>query len=177
MIRPLRQNLSKYAVVIGAAFVPVAALADEALLSRYGPLVDACFAKTETVTATDCIGIATSACMEGEEGGETTLGMSMCNHAETLAWDAHLNAEYQTTMAWAKVADEDEAVHFPEYAYRAEKLRDAQRAWIAFRDAECGLDYALWGSGSMRHIAGTDCKMRLTGERATELRAMREMFQ
>lgn len=151
--------------------------ADEDLLSRYGPLVDACFAYSDTVAAADCIGVATSACMEREEGGQTTIGIAGCNQAETEAWDGHLNAEYQATMAWAKASDADEAVNFPEYATRADNLLAAQRAWIAFRDAECGLDYALWGSGSMRHIAGTDCLMRLTAERAIELRAKRGMFE
>ena len=33
---------------------------------------------------------------------------------------------------------------FPEFANRAKALRDAQRAWIRFRDAECGLAYAVW---------------------------------
>ena len=169
----IRNTLLAAAVFWG----PMAGLAqaDEDLLARYGPLVDACFARSET--ATECIGIAAAACTEGEEGGQTTIGIAGCNQAETEAWDAHLNAEYQATMAWAKAADAGEAVYFPEYAIRADKLLAAQRAWIAFRDAECGLEYAQWGSGSMRHIAGTDCRMRMTGERAAQLRAMRGMFE
>ena len=54
---------------------------------------------------------------------------------------------------------------------------EAQRAWIAFRDTACALDYAEWGSGSMRNIAWADCRMQMTAERTIELRAMREMFQ
>ena len=115
--------------------------------------------------------------MAGEDGGETTLGMSMCMADEVELWDGILNAEYRETMDFAKAMDAGEVEYFPEYAKRAEALRDAQRAWIAFRDAECALAYAEWGSGSMRHIAGSECVMRMTAERALELRAMRERFQ
>ena len=80
-------------------------------------------------------------------------------------------------MAWAKAGDADDMANFPEFANRADSLRAAQRAWIAFRDAECGLEYALWGSGSMRNIAGTDCLMHMAAERTIELRAKREFMQ
>ena len=74
-------------------------------------------------------------------------------------------------------ADEEEAAYFPEFAVRAEKLLEAQRAWIVYRDAECALDYAEWGAGSMRNIAHADCRLQMTAERTIELRRMREMFQ
>ncbi len=124
-----------------------------------------------------CIGQMSQTCMDSQDGGHTTLGMSSCLGAEADVWDRFLNAEYKATMAWSKAADEGEAVYFPEYAKRVESLRAAQRAWIAFRDAECSLAYAQWGSGSMRNIAGADCRMQMTAKRALELRDMREMFE
>jgi uncharacterized protein YecT (DUF1311 family) len=115
--------------------------------------------------------------MDSQEGGHSTLGMTACLNAEADVWDGFLNTEYWATQDWAKAADEEEAAQFPEFAVMAERLREAQRAWIAFRDAECALSYAEWGSGSMRNIAHADCRMQMTAERTIELRRMREMFQ
>jgi uncharacterized protein YecT (DUF1311 family) len=53
-------------------------------------------------------------------------------------------------------------------------LREAQRAWIVFRDAECRAQYALYGTGSLRQVVGANCVMSETAERAIELRQMRE---
>lgn len=154
-----------------------AAAADPELIDRYTPLVARCLAQAEPEAQHACIGVAATACMEGEEGGQSTLGMSMCTDAETGIWDARLNAEYDRTMGAAQAMDAEDLEIFPEYARRADALRTAQRAWIAFRDAECALEYARWGAGSMRHVSGATCHLQLTAERAIELRAKREIWQ
>ncbi|MBT8416520.1 MAG: DUF1311 domain-containing protein [Silicimonas sp.] len=147
-------------------------------VADYGHILNDCYVSaTEAEARTACLGMMSTACMDSQDGGHTTLGMTSCLSAEAAVWDGHLNAEYRATRDWARAADEDEATHFPEFAVRAEKLLEAQRAWIAFRDAECALDYAEWGSGSMRNIAYADCMMQMTAERTIELRRMREMFQ
>ena len=156
----------------------VSAQSFEERLQVFADDLEICFFTGGTVRAQkDCIGDMATNCMDAEEGGHTTIGMSMCLSNEAEVWDGLLNREYKATMAWAKAADEDESEHFPEYANRAQALRAAQRAWIGFRDAECELSYTLWGAGSMRHIAGSDCIMEITAERAIELRAMREPFE
>lgn len=120
-----------------------------------------------------CIGALSDACQTGTAGGSTTLGITECAMRETAAWDVLLNEEYRAVRAGAKAADAAEAQHFPEFARRVISLRDAQRAWIAFRDAECALAYAEWGSGSMRGIAAAHCQLEMTAERTFTLRAMR----
>ena len=148
------------------------------LVSRYGPPLEACYAQAhDTPSRKACVGLLSGACVEQEEGGGTTLGISMCSQTETDVWDAILNAEYRQTMTWAKQRDAQEGPEFPAFANRADALRNAQRAWIAFRDAECELEYSLWGAGSMRHIAGSSCLMQQTAQRAIELRAKREDFE
>ncbi len=154
------------------------ALATEHEVDQFGAVLDTCYANAATHDArTACIGQMAETCMTGQEGGETTLGMSSCLAAEGDVWDRHLNTEYKALRDYMTAADKDESEYFPEFANRVEALLAAQRAWIAFRDAECALAYAEWGSGSMRHIAGTDCRMQMTAERTIELRSMREMFQ
>lgn len=147
------------------------ATAEEPDLATYMAGLPACLdAAPDTPGAEACIGRFAETCMNDEDGGFSTLGMSMCTQAETEAWDALLNREYQRAMADAKLLDAEDMHYFPGFAVRAEKLRDAQRAWITFRDAECELEYATGGSGSIRHIFGTSCFLQMTAERTIDLR-------
>lgn len=57
----------------------------------------------------------------------------------------------------------------------ADQLLDAQRAWIAFRDADCGLIYTIWADGSIRTVLAADCQMRKTAQRALEMRDLGSM--
>lgn len=154
------------------------AVADQELAARYGPLLLQCYENAPDGQAQiQCIGSLSGACIDQEDGGETTFGIASCNNAETLIWDGLLNDEYQKSMAWAKEGDAEDQTDFPEFANRANALRDAQRAWIPFRDANCNLDYAAWGAGSMRHIAGTSCLLQMTAERTIDLRFIRDFMQ
>ncbi len=169
------QVLSGLCALVFSAF---AASATEHEVASYGGILDACFIAAGNGEALEaCRGKMSDACMEHEDGGYSTLGMSSCISAETLVWDRYLNAEYGKTMRWAKAADADDAVHFPEFARRTDTLRAAQRAWIAYRDAECGLAYALWGAGSMRTIVASGCMLDMTARRTIDLHDMREPFE
>ena len=112
----------------------------------------------------DCVGDAADVCADGPEG-RTTLAISECLMAETAAWDAMLNEVYQRQMADLAA----QAADLPD------QLRAAQRAWIAFRDAECGLQYGLWQDGSMRVIVAGNCQLSKTAERTLELRDLGAM--
>lgn len=165
--------MSRLAVLCLLAAAP--AWADDDRPAAFVTGVEDCLTGADgTKAATDCIGQAADRCMAQAEGGYSTLGMSMCMHAETDAWDILLNGAYQQALATAKKMDANEAAHFRGFAVRAEKLRVAQRAWIAFRDAQCAFDYAVWGSGSMRNIAGASCFLQMTAERAIELNFLSE---
>ncbi|MDC1380629.1 DUF1311 domain-containing protein [Octadecabacter sp.] len=63
--------------------------------------------------------------------------------AEREAWDRLLNAEYASTMNGMRRVDAQEVEHFLQFANRADSLRTAQRAWIALRDADFTLEYAM----------------------------------
>ncbi|MDJ1008986.1 MAG: DUF1311 domain-containing protein [Paracoccaceae bacterium] len=158
----------------GLVASPATASDPTVLAARYGPALERCYAEGGVLAA--CKGRLSDPCMETEVGGYSTTGMVFCMQAETLVWDAHLNAEYRLSMDWAGAMDAADSL-FPGFARRAEALRSAQRAWIAFRDAQCRLDYAVWGGGSMRMIAGAACEMEMTADRAIALRALREGFE
>ncbi|MEJ8560995.1 DUF1311 domain-containing protein [Yoonia sp. GPGPB17] len=144
----------------------------------YAPMVDACSARADQAGGPQsCIGEAAAACMQGEPDGETTVGMMFCLLDERDAWDAILNDEYQQTRDFARAMDAEDQELFPEYAVRAEQVLEAQRAWITFRDANCTMEYGVWGAGSMRQIAGADCHLQMTADRALALRAYRDIIR
>lgn len=158
-------------------WLPAVALAQEEGHEWMLDDLRACFVNAETYEDSKaCMFTVSDACQAGEEGGYSTLGMSMCNRDEADAWDVLLNEEYKKTMAVFAELDADDAVYFPNLDKRVDTLRAAQRAWIAYRDAECLNEYALWGSGSMRHIIYTGCILEETAERTIELRAKREAY-
>jgi uncharacterized protein YecT (DUF1311 family) len=95
-----------------------------------------------------------STCMDKSNG--VTGEMLDCLSAEYERQDARLSENYKRLMS--KLSPK-----------RKEGLLEAQRAWIKFRDANCNLYYDPEG-GSAAHLAGTDCMLSSTADRATELR-------
>jgi uncharacterized protein YecT (DUF1311 family) len=85
----------------------------------------------------------------------STMEMIGCIDAEEKIQDRKLNATYQKLMA--DLNDRQKA-----------KLRDAQRAWIAYRDAWCAAQQDDdWGSIST--IVANDCVLDETIRRTMEL--------
>lgn len=83
----------------------------------------------------------------------STVEMVECISGLGDDWDARLNEAYRTLLA----ADDG----------RSAALRDAQRRWIAYRDANCAW-YAA-GEGSIARIEAATCLYVLTRDRALEL--------
>jgi uncharacterized protein YecT (DUF1311 family) len=141
--------------------LPGPALADRQLQVNPAP-VHQCLAQAATgQIAPACLGQAANACQD-QPGGQSTLGITECLRSEAGVWDTLLNAQYKKLRARFR----------SEGGGRAEALLKAQRAWIAFRDAQCALDYTRWGDGSMRSIAAATCEMEMTAARTIQLRDM-----
>lgn len=154
------------------AAAPLPALAQDDAYAAYTGDVAACFDAADTdETARACEGAAAAACMDGAADGQTTFGMVQCQLAERDAWDALLNREYQAAIETFAADDAGEAT--PDFARREESLRAAQRAWIAWRDAECALAASLWGGGTMGQVDAAGCLLQLTAARTVELRSLR----
>ena len=107
-----------------------------------------------------------------DSGQLTQLAMNFCAGEEFSAADAELNA------TWKKV--------FPEIKSRASggddnpqkdwplRVLEAQRSWIAFRDAHCeSVSYAYRG-GSIEPLIFQTCRTELTRRRTSQIRALIE---
>lgn len=116
------------------------------LMSAIAPFASA---QSDSAAYNQCIQIATN-----------TVATVDCIGAETEQQDARLNTAYKTAMAAFEPAQQAQ-------------LRDAQRAWIKYRDANCGMYYRLTG-GTMDQINGASCVLEMTKTRATELSALSE---
>lgn len=93
------------------------------------------------------------ACMDASGG--TTFHMIECMTTETERQDVVLNANYRAAMAGL-----DES--------RRTALREVQRLWIAYRDANCSF-FADPDGGQMALVNGNGCVLEMTAERAAEL--------
>ena len=157
------------ALSIVVSFGAVAMAQDSAPdLSIYMENVPACLASADPQA---CIGQGADRCMTEIEGGGSTQGMTVCIHAEEVAWDALMAARYSAALATAAEADVLEAEEGLIDVSRVAEVTASQTAWIAFRDANCTMHYGKWGNGTMRFIAGAECEMQMTAERTIELSA------
>ena len=85
----------------------------------------------------------------------STPDMTGCMAAEYEVQDKALNAAYAKAMDGLN-------------ARQKEKLKTAQRAWIAFRDANCrALQDEDWGT--LSRVTAMSCMVRMTIERTIEL--------
>ena len=105
-----------------------------------------------------CIGMAAGVCMGDDM---STPAMSYCLEQELNWWDAALNATYAEAR---KIAKETDAELGAPNNVQAETLRDMQRAWIAYRDARCAWEAALWTGGTGAGPAYVGCLMHVTAE-------------
>ena len=107
----------------------------------------------------ECIGIVAVPCPDAP--GANTFTIVACHMREQKIWDGYLNQWYGE--AEKRLADDLAA---------AAALQDAQRAWIAFRDAKCGYWEKRYEGGTFASVATGDCMRVETGRRALEMRTI-----
>ncbi|APR53797.1 DUF1311 domain-containing protein [Sphingomonas koreensis] len=106
----------------------------------------------------------------------TQSAMTQCARQSFAKADALLNAEYRQTMAIMRKLDAEPGSHpagdtRPGYAAA---LTEAQRAWIAFRDAHCRtMGYQMRG-GSAEPMLVWGCRETLTRDRTEQLIDLRK---
>jgi uncharacterized protein YecT (DUF1311 family) len=97
-----------------------------------------------------------SECMDE---ARTQLDMNACAADEVGLADSVLNVVYRRVVAQMDTA-------------QLPFLREAQRAWIRLRDADCGLEAAEFAGGSIRPMVEMMCLARETRRRTAHLRRL-----
>ncbi|QCI14574.1 DUF1311 domain-containing protein [Pseudomonas putida] len=95
---------------------------------------------------------AYTACMDK---ASSTVAMSSCIQAETKLQDERLNRVYKQLATQLDTGPK-------------KSLRDVQRQWIAYRDANCKF-HVQASEGTMAQLEGGMCMLDMTRERGAEL--------
>lgn len=104
------------------------------------------------------------------------FSMTYCAGVDYEEADAELNELWPKMVASARDNDEyvGDLARDSGVPTTVEALRDAQRAWIRFRDAQCSYEaYEVLG-GTMQPMVGALCLARVTEERNTFFRSVLE---
>ncbi len=100
----------------------------------------------------------------------TQTAMTICATQDYARADAQLNQIWRELRAVAKTADE-----YPQTDGQPghwETLLEAQRAWLAYRDAHCRLVGYDARGGSLEPMLVSACKAELTRARTQRMRAL-----
>jgi uncharacterized protein YecT (DUF1311 family) len=109
---------------------------------------------------------ATSPALADEcQNAQTTIEMNDCAGRNYKAADHQLNSAFARAISAAK--DSDRNVQGVDYSYER-ALREAQRAWIVFRDADCKSPPREL-AGSISTMEELDCLTQKTIQRTKEL--------
>ncbi len=106
------------------------------------------------------------------EKATATVELNYCEELEFKKADKELNEAYRAALARI---DRTTALDAKVRAEWRKALQDAQRKWIAFRDADCkGAVAYEWYSGTGATLAVLGCMRAMTLARAKELRERNE---
>lgn len=101
-------------------------------------------------------GTASAACP-----GQTQLEMNDCAKLEFVQADEQLNA------AWNQAKAAMDGLGY------GDMLLDAQRKWLAYRDAACAAEVSPYEGGSIQPLIAYSCLTRLTRARSQDLENFR----
>ena len=99
-----------------------------------------------------------------DKAGGVIPSMKECDGAELQRRDAMLNQLYQELLHTVK----------PE---RQELLRRAERAWLAFMEAECAFSSSAEAGGMDEPIVYNGCRLELTAQRVERLKKALDFAQ
>ncbi len=100
-----------------------------------------------------------------EEAGGITMDLKDCDAAELDRREATLNKLYQQVL------------HAVGPRGRQAGLRKAERAWVAFTDAECEFRTSAEASGMNAPLVYNACRLELIARRIEDLRKALEVAQ
>jgi uncharacterized protein YecT (DUF1311 family) len=99
----------------------------------------------------------------------TTVDMISCAEREFRKHDADMSRAYR------ELVDRAKTMNTPEQGYGPpplDALQQSQRAWLAFRDADCHWKSTSFYGGTGQAVIAANCRAVMTRDRAAELRSM-----
>jgi uncharacterized protein YecT (DUF1311 family) len=107
---------------------------------------------------------------------QSNLEMKMCASENLTKADAELNQAFERALEAAK--GQYESVRrdpgFESMPNMPDELRKVERAWMAFRDANCDYQNLVYYGGSMASLAVIGCRLDMTKARTKELKDLVE---
>lgn len=101
------------------------------------------------------------------DNASSTVEMNFCSDKAFQEADAKLNAVYKKVLAHIAEADLEKPYDRDSWE---KAMRESQRAWVAFRDADCkGAVPMEWSGGSGTSAAVNGCMTEKTEARTKEL--------
>ena len=101
--------------------------------------------------------------------------MNRCAYLDFQAADRELNQIWPQMIAAARRADAEINREFDQAPTSEAALRNAQRAWITFRDEHCTYEGHEARGGSMETMLYEGCRATLTRQRIEQLRGLLEV--
>lgn len=95
--------------------------------------------------------------------------MNQCGWLALEEADIALNVAYKDARRAVKAMGSGSR---PDGKAEADVLRDAQRAWITFRDLACDVEGSIARGGSLEPFLVSSCLARLTEQRTRDLRLL-----
>lgn len=137
-------------------------LIDRLLLTRFLSAVCVSFASAAIVSPLLATSPAISAPLLAQQpncnNAQTQTDMNICAGQSYKTADRALNRTYQTLLPKLSAA-------------RRQKLADAQRRWITFRDTECDFYGSEAEGGTMQPMLVAGCKDQITQQRTADFNA------
>jgi uncharacterized protein YecT (DUF1311 family) len=100
---------------------------------------------------------------------KTTVDMISCADRELRKHDTEMARTYRMLTERAKTMNAPEPGYGPP---PLDALQQSQRAWLAFRDADCHWKSTSFYGGTGQAVIAANCRAVMTRDRAAELRSM-----
>ncbi|MGL5038386.1 MAG: lysozyme inhibitor LprI family protein [Aeromonas sp.] len=98
----------------------------------------------------------------------STQDINECGRIEMGKTEKELNIVYQRVISQLKKISKGASV--TDKSALPDKLIQAQRFWIKFRESDCGAVYTFWSDGSIRGAMYTSCMQQRAQQRIEELK-------
>lgn len=126
-------------------------------------------AKKTKAEAKSCIGAVQKPCLDAPDG-QSTLGMQICTNREAAVWDERLNKAYKAALgAYGKTETTNSNGG---KVVGADIIRDAERAWLGFREKKCAAEGLPMAGGTGAALLIDECYLDETAHQAIWLNSL-----